>query len=480
MSRAHETANRAGMARPVAVLASGTTIAFAVGYVSKIILLRLYAPADFGVFDVLIAMAATLLPVASLRYEDAIVLPEHDGEARDLFWLSAGLSLLFVACVAIAAGIVVSFRDTLGPDGSIDARWLHAVAPVLLALRASKLFELWLIRRERFGVVAGANVTQAGVMTIVRVLKGLADPSPGGLIGGFAAGHAAAAAFQGVRAVPDVLSVEGRTSRSRIAAAARNYRRFAVYSTPSTLAAALVTRLPYFLLLAWFSAEVVGWFGQAFHVFYVPLALVTGAVGQVFFVRAARSVDDGSLPRLAESVHERLVLATVFPVAVTAAVAPDLFALLFSESWRTAGSFVLPLSGWIVLTAVGSPLTRLFDVLRRQPVDFAVTLLLLAASTAALVLGGLSGSVHTTLLLLGVFGAVSRAVQIVTALRVTGVPIRNVSHPWIAWGIPAVAASALLHHLAATTGLTWTLAAWAALLAAWAIVAFHRWRTTEP
>lgn len=480
MSPAHETANRAGMARPVAVLASGTTLAFAIGYVSKILLLRLYAPADFGVFDVVIAVAATLLPVASLRYEDAIVLPEDDGEARDLFWLSAGLSLLFVGIVAIAAVVLVGSLDSLGPDGSIDAGWLLAVAPVLLALRASKLFELWLIRRERFGVVAGANVTQAGVMTVLRVLKGLASPAPDGLIGGFVAGHAAAATVQGVRAVPDVLSVAGRTSRSRIATAARNYRRFAVYSTPATLAAALVTRLPYFLLLAWFSVEVVGWFGQAFNVVYVPLALVTGAVGQVFFVRAARSVDDGSLPRLAGSVHERLVLATVFPVAVTAAVAPDLFAVLFSEAWRTAGSFVLPLSGWIVLTAVGSPLTRLFDVLRRQPVDFAVTLLLLAATAAALVLGGLSGSVHTTLLLLGVLGAAARAVQVVTALRVAGVPAGNLSKPWITWGIPAVAASALLHQLAATADPAWTLAAWAALLVAWATAAYHRWKSTEP
>ena len=63
---------------PVLTLLSGGAAAFLIGYVAKLVLLRLYDPADFGVYEFVVAIVGILIPVASLRYEDAIVLPKSD------------------------------------------------------------------------------------------------------------------------------------------------------------------------------------------------------------------------------------------------------------------------------------------------------------------------------------------------------------------------------------------------------------------
>lgn len=472
-----EPGSAPGLRRAVTLLASGSTAAFLIGYVSKIVLLRLYSPADFGIFEIVIAVAATLLPIASLRYEDAMVLPDDPAEARDLFVLSALLSALFVGLVGVAALILLfnpSLVPTWVPPDAVP--WILTIPVVLLVLRASKILELWLTRRERYGRLAAGSVTQASVMTVVRIAGGLARTGPAGLLGGFVVGHAAAATLLGTVASGDLRRQPGRATWAGLRRVASIHRRFALWSTPASLVAALVTRLPYFLLLVFFTTEIVGLFGQAFNILYVPLSLVAGSIGQVFFPRAARAVPGAQLGALASNVHERLVLLALFPVLVTAAAAPDVFEVFFSSAWRPAGEYAGWLAGWILLTAIGSPLTRLFDVLRKQTVDLVITLVLLAATTAALVLGGLSGDVRSTLLLLGTLGAAARAVQIVCALRLSGVAFSAIVRPYLLFGLPAIPAILTLRFVMSAGSPMVTTAVYGLIMIVFLAFALHRER----
>lgn len=475
-----ESGKPSGLRRSVVLLASGSTAAFLIGYVAKIVLLRLYTPAEFGLFEVIIAVAATLLPVASLRYEDAMVLPDDPAEARDLFILSTILSAIFVGLTAVAALTVLAHPSVLSgwvPEEAVP--WVLAIPVVLLVLRASKILELWLTRRERYGRLATGNVTQSVVMTVVRVVAGLAKTGPAGLLGGFVAGHAVAATLFGMEASKDLRRQPGHATWAGLRRVARIHRRFALWSTPATLVAALVTRLPYFLLLVYFTAEVVGLFGQAFNILYVPLALVAGSIGQVFFPRAARARPGAELGALASRVHERLVLIALFPVLVTASAAPDVFEVLFSATWRAAGDYAGWLAGWIVLTAIGSPLTRLFDVLRKQTVDLALTIVLLTATTIALVVGGRSEDVRTTLLLLGTLGAAARALQIVCALRLSDVPFAAILKPYLQFGLPAIPAVLVLRFVMSASSPLATTATYGLILIAFGVFALFRERSTS-
>ena len=91
--------------RSVAVLATGTAAAQALTVAVSPILTRLYDPSEFGVFGVFMAVAATIVTVAALNYELAIIVADDDDEALDVM----ALSVLVVIATALISLIALLF-----------------------------------------------------------------------------------------------------------------------------------------------------------------------------------------------------------------------------------------------------------------------------------------------------------------------------------------------------------------------------------
>ena len=317
--------------RPVGLLLSGSGAAFLIGYLARPIVMRLFPVAAFGVYEFVIALVAVAIPVASLRYEDAVVLPESREEARDVWMLSLALTLGAVLLAAL--GIVL--LGHLVPDENTRA-WLWAAPLLLLVLRLSKLFELWQTREKAFGTLSAGVVAQRSVTTATQIGAGVTSLSgAGGLLAGFGLGHLVAMLVYARHALT-TLTLRGPVN---LREPARRYRRFAQYSSPAALVSALATRLPSLVLLGVFGAEFLGWFGQAFHILYVPLSLVGTAVGQVFFVEAAEARRRGSLRDETASIHALLASGTIVPLAGVCAAAPEVFGFVFGADWRVCGVF---------------------------------------------------------------------------------------------------------------------------------------------
>ena len=412
-----------GFRGPVLTLLSGTTAALALAYLAQPILTRLYLRDDFGVAGYFVAVMTVLISFTSLRYEDALMLPEDDEEAAGVAWLALAVLLLFAGVL----GLVAIWREPLAELLGIPAvaPFLLLVPPALLAMRSAKIAELWLIRQRRFRPVTAAQVTATTTMVTARIAAGLPLIAAGaaGLIGGFFLGHLASALVVGTSA----LRRSGRLfvrafSLRRMLRAARRYRRFPLFSTPSALLGALIARLPFFLLPLYFADAIVGLFVLAFNVVAIPLSLVGSAVARVFFVHAAEAHRDARLAEVTETVHRRLVMLGLFPTLALLLAGPDVFAIVFGAIWREAGVYVQYVGPWLFLGAVASPLTRLFDVLERQRLDFATSVLMFAAMASALILGGRTGNVMTTLLFLGGAGAGVRLLHLGVLLRLARVP----------------------------------------------------------
>src|SRR5690606_8155649 len=84
---------------------------------------------------------------------------------------------------------------------------------------------------------------------------------------------------------------------------ARRYRQFPLFSAPAVFFNMLSARAPVFLLAGFFGDATVGLFGLAFGTLAMPVGVVTGAVGQVYMVRAAEARRLGGLGPLTRQVH---------------------------------------------------------------------------------------------------------------------------------------------------------------------------------
>lgn len=409
--------------RATLVLFTGSSVGIVVSYLVQPILTRQYSPEAFGTADVFMAIVSLLFPIASLRYEDALLLPKQEDEAVSLFWLSVWLTIGATLITVITALVVAPHLSETPYSPLIP--WLPWLGVAVFLSRASRLLVQWSARCQTFGPIAHSNSNRAFFTAGWRVSAGWVSPGPGGLIHGFVAGHLAATLglLWGTRTITQ--PIRTYAPWAAMTAMAKRYKRFALFTTPASLLNNLSSRLPLFLLGVFYSLETVGQFGRVMLLLPVPLGLATSALGGVFHVKIARIGRLGSLSGESASTFVRLVAVGLLPTALICITGPDLFALFFGESWREAGFMAQRTAPWLFLASVAAPLTALFDVLERHRLDFLLSVVLSGTLAAALWVGGMQFSALDTLLLTGLLGGAARAAQILILLRLARVKGRD-------------------------------------------------------
>ncbi|HEX7071177.1 MAG TPA: oligosaccharide flippase family protein [Rhodothermales bacterium] len=438
--------SRTGFRGPVLTLLSGAGVALVITYASQLVLARLYPPDAFGVSDYFVMAVTVLLAFASLRYEDAVMIPASDAAAKQILVLA--LVLTAVACAVL--GIAAVWSDAIASVLGVPelAAWFWLIPVTLLLTKSVRLVELWLSRRNQFRTITGGQVSAAGATAAYRIGAGVAAPTAGagGLIGGFVAGQVADLAFVAIarRNAPQSTAVSDEDAPPTLPDVARKYRHFAGYSTPAAVLNAAFSRLPTILLPLYFSWTVVGYYGRAFAALAVPLGLVGNAVAQVFFVHAGEAMRAGTMGRLSAQVHGRLVMIGLLPTIAVMIAGPDLFEVLFGQPWRPSGEYLRYVAPWMFLAAIAAPLTKIFDVLQQQRADFLSSVAMFCLQTAALVVGGTRGDVMLALILLGATGFLARAGHVSVMLGLAGTGLRDALLPYGRYGLRALLPAAAI------------------------------------
>ncbi len=422
LARAHRRLGGAThFLRPVLTLVTGAAAAQVLAFAARPVLTRLFTPDEFGVLTVFVTLVTALTTVSSGRYEDALMLPEEDGEAAGLLALALLGTTAMAALAALALAWTPFWTGLLGDEVMRPAVVLLPVGTAFVGW--SVTLETWHTRCGRFRIVSVGRTVQSAATVGLQVGAGVAAVGAAGLVGGAAAGFVAVVGVLGA----GLLGRDGGLLRASVRlpmlrALARRYARFPLFSAPAALLNVLAGRVPILLLAALFSAEAVGQFGLAFGTLALPLGLVTGAIGQVFFVRAAEAQRTGTLAETALAFYRRLLLITTFPALAVFVAGPALFALVFGPAWGTAGAYARALAPWVLLLSVAVPLTRIFDVTERQRADLRFSVFLFVVQVGGFsAAASLGGGAAQAVWVLGGLGAGLRALHIVWMLHLAGV-----------------------------------------------------------
>ena len=439
-----------GFRGPVLTLFTGSSAALLIAYLCEPILTRLYTADQYAVMGYFSAVVAILFAGSSLRFDDALLLQEKDEDAATVAWL-AGCVL---ALLLVLAGVALLWRHDLARLAGIPelAPFLLLVPATLLAMRGARTAELWLMRAKAYRHVTAGQIANTASMVTSRIGAGIPPLSAGaaglsagaaGLVGGFLAGNVAAAAVN----ITSSLRRSGRLLLRRpgfgaILRMARRYRRFALFSTPSSLVATLAYRLPTFMILLYFTPDVLGYYVKAFAALAIPLSYAGNAVSRVFFVHAAEArlaQLKGRLAEISTMVHRRLVMIGLFPTLALMLAGPDIFAVVFGEDvgqhWRTAGIYVQYIAPWLFFGSIASPLTRIFDVLERQRLDLATSIVTCTFLAAALIVGGRTEEIRLMLLAVGITGTAARLLQLAILMRLARSDLRRVLGAYVHYAV---------------------------------------------
>ena len=227
--------------------------------------------------------------------------------------------------------------------------------------RLSSSPTIGLFRQRDYSRILGQELTKSLGGSLSKILLGLLSLGPLGLI----LGHIISNVVWIYTLIKAILEKDRDAFRdvstAEIKSVAQEYRSFPIYSTPATLLSVVTLQIPVFMLSITYDFSVVGWYTLAYQMLALPVALISGSMGQAFYGEAAKSARESpeTLRRLYLDTTKKLALIGIPLVGMVAIIAPWLFPIVFGSDWKEAGLFCLPLALVAVSQFIVTPTSKL-------------------------------------------------------------------------------------------------------------------------
>lgn len=342
--------------RNVLTLMTGTTLAQAIPIAAMPLLTRLYTPEDFGVLALYMSLAGMISVIITARYEVAVMLPERDEDAASLVALSVCIAgtisfLLLIVVFMFNQSIQELLNNTaIGP-------WLYLLPITVFVTGLWQALNYWNNRAKKFKRLAVSRVAQGGGMTAAQFL--LSGLSTGGLVVGYLAGQFSGLLVFLTRTWREDRAVLSQVTSAKVLENARRYSKFPKYSTLGALLDNTAVQMPVLMLSKFYDTHIVGIFSLTFRALNLPMGLIATSFSQVLFQRFVvlqRESPDRLAPFVLKLFFGLLTLMVPL-VAFVWVVGPDLFALVFGETWRQAGDYATVLIFAVAIRFAVSPLS---------------------------------------------------------------------------------------------------------------------------
>lgn len=354
----------------ILVLFSGSFISQLIMMVLTIVILKRYSPEEMGLFGIYTAIAGIPLAIASLRYDMAVMLPSSDVEAKQLFRLSARILIISSAltsliCTLGAERIAAHYKTpALIP-------WMPYTGLSVLSLGGIVLLGYWFNRRQEYAPIATNRIIQSTSTASSQIaLSYTPMAGPSGLIVGTLIGQYLAIAVL-LRRAKSLFSLKTDDAPS-LKTLMKRYRKMPLLNGPNAVIDAIrdngIT-----LLIGSIALGEAGYYATSQRFLAIPIALINGAISQVFFQKLTE-ITPGNMRRFVSQAVQRATLIGIAPFALLWLVAPWVFVNVISPDWEAAGYMVRALIPWLFMTLITSPISTLFVVAERQGITliFAV------------------------------------------------------------------------------------------------------------
>lgn len=406
--KSSENGRKASFASDVLTLAGGTTFAQMLMILAAPVLTRLYGPEDFGIWALYISITSIIGVIACLRYEFSIMLPESDEEAVNLL----GLSILAVLVVSsLTVPFIWYFKTSIVDflNAPLIEGYLWLVPPFVFVNGIFLAINYWNSRTKLFKRLSFSRISSSISTSTTQIVLGIVEhpPTAAGLIGGSLAGQSAATLVLGGQIWRDDRNlIKKNLNWRKIYDGSIRHRNLPLIDSWSALMNSISWQLPAFLLSAFFTPAIVGFYSLGFRLLQLPMSLIGGSISQVFYQRASRAVSEGTLNILVENVFRMLVIIGMFPILILTIVGGDVFTVIFGKAWTEAGVYAQILSLWAFVWFISSPLSTIYLVVEEHHFGFSYNFFNLTTRFLSLAIGGILGSARIAIILFSASGII--------------------------------------------------------------------------
>ncbi|WP_449467089.1 lipopolysaccharide biosynthesis protein [Stenotrophomonas humi] len=368
-------------------LASGNAAGKLSALIAIPIITRLYDPSQLGTLAAFAAVVALVATLSTLRYVWAIPLPRRDSTAVAITCVALGTLAAFTVAFCIAA-------YTVGPM-ALEAVSLSKLTPYLPLIVAGvvitachEILTLWTTRKSNFRALAISQAQQGLAGSLVKIIAGLMQLKPLGLL----LGHLAQLAGGNAPLIRTfIIGTRGKfrhIRRSRLKAVAVHYVEMPRYQLPAQLMTMASIHGPALLAPYVFGMADAGQLALALTALSLPVSLLANSMGHAYFsaISAIGRRNADHIMTLTKTVITDLLLLAALPSLILLTLSPWLFETAFGQEWRVSGEIAQILAPCLALNFISLPLTHALTIFRKQGLMFrmsAFRLLVVAGSFSA-------------------------------------------------------------------------------------------------
>lgn len=271
--------NKKGYLNNVFILMIGTVAAQLIPVALQPILRRQYTPEFFGEFAIFSAVVEIIVTIASLRYEQAILVPKNRLESKDLFRLSIYISLILNFIVFILVLLALIFEINFLKIEGVSSFSFILIPFASLFFSIINTGSYWYTRQGRFKGLSINKLYRRFFEGGVQISAGFFS-NPLGLVIGMFSGLLMGTIhfFYSTKLLKSLFKDMNFNHFKNLFL---KYKSFVIYGVGPSLLNILSIFIPVFIISSKFSANLTGQFDLSRQILALPLVIISGSLSQV-------------------------------------------------------------------------------------------------------------------------------------------------------------------------------------------------------
>lgn len=363
-------------ARNVAVLTGGAVFAQALNFLISPVITRIYSPSDYGTLTIYNAVLGTISLIGSLTYESAIPIAKDDKKAINLF----SLCIIVLSTITTVIAFLLYFfgEGLLGIlDAKVITRYKYFIPIGFFAIGFYMVASGWAFRKKDFKTMAKTTYSQSIAGNITKIALGLLYSGPVGLILGRIIGESAGSFTLMISMVRKNLNDFKDISLKEMVWCAKRYIKFPLFSAPTLFLTSLSAQIPTIFMSTIYGEKMIGFYGLAFTVTYLPITLIGKSIQDVFYGESASLSQKNAkrIKELSDKLMIKLIVLAGIPMIILIAFGPQLFSIVFGSMWREAGVYSRLITISTFSYFIFHPISAVFTIFEEQKQFFYLNII---------------------------------------------------------------------------------------------------------
>ena len=359
-------------AKSVTTLVSGTVLSQLIVFALSPIISRLYSPEESANFSIYARIILFVSTIATARFESALALPKRNEHAFSLYRLIVQLVIISFFISILVSIIYVFFGLKKSDESFIYLMIPFGFAPLCMM----NIGNGWAMRLGQFKEISRVRMLNSLSMNLSNVFFGWLGLGYKGLILGYIIGVTLPGAWFTRKYHLLKLKYKDFTIRKRKSVIGKTYLEFPKVNLPHALMDITRELLIVYFILLFFDKKVLGSYDFSFKMLKLPLTVIGGAIGQVYFQKIASKKNNGeSLFEITIQTMRNLFFISIVPFTLLYLWGEELFSYVFGAEWSLAGKYSEIMAPWLMMNLVVSPVSQLPVVIGKIKSFFWVGLL---------------------------------------------------------------------------------------------------------